>query len=371
MCGLTGVFSSYVTEKHKKAFKELLWSSSVRGFDATGIIQVTASYSPNVKDKRSNCQTNTLKCTGPVPVLMAAKEFHTLVNDRDVKALFGHCRAGTIGENSFANAHPFEFETVIGMHNGTLYGDYPFKRDYQTDSESLYRAINDFGVKEAIPQAEGAWALSWFDKTNSTINFLRNKERDLWFANEKHNDTVFWASEPGLLRWILNRNGIEIDQLVQLSPDNLIAFDLLEYQPAKSIVVTKGIKRKEREVTRHVVPFLETSHISPHSTEPVNDHHRDGAKGAVITLPRGRVAFTRNGTTSSEQLYIGFNKKKLTIPELKEALESGCVYCGHQPKLGEPVKWINEEEFFCKKCKELSIFNYKDSNRQDDLIICN
>lgn len=353
MCGLVGCFSAYLADKHKKAYKELLWASSVRGYDATGMIQVTAKYSNISKDRRVDPQTNTLKCVGPSPVLMNTKEFHQLVDDRETKALFGHCRARTVGENKFENAHPFEFDRIIGMHNGTLNGSYEGKAEFETDSEAIFKHINDVGVEAAIPELQGAWALTWFDKQNSTINFLRNNLRDLWLANEKHTDTIFWASEPGMLRWILGRNNIEIEHCVLLSTDTLISFDILDFRPERSMVVKKNIKRKEREISTTHIPFL-----------PANDGgHAKGqdqatAKGVVAMSLREKTAFTKNGGTT-DQIYLGFNRKQLTIPALKELLEQGCVFCGEEPKVGEAVRWINDSDFFCKLCKSQEIFNYK------------
>jgi len=65
----------------------------------------------------------------------------------------------------------------------------------------------------------GAWALVWWDKGEETLNFLRNKERPLWIAFTKSNDTLFWASELWMLEGVLRRNGVEYKEPFQLGED--------------------------------------------------------------------------------------------------------------------------------------------------------
>src|SRR5690606_21890089 len=67
----------------------------------------------------------------------------------------GHCRAATKGSVSVANAHPFAFENVVGVHNGTLKSSFKNSTLYDTDSEAIYKGLNDIepsDLSEYIPE---------------------------------------------------------------------------------------------------------------------------------------------------------------------------------------------------------------------------
>lgn len=362
MCGLFGVFGPYMQDKHRTAFRQLMWCSTLRGYDATGMIQITGQYGYKVGEAaRHNIKAMIYKGAVIAPQFMATKEFATLVDDKETRALFGHCRSKTIGENSHNNAHPFDFDRVVGMHNGTLSYKYPYKGEYQTDSQALYRSINDHGIEETIQVTDGAYALSWFDKTDNTIHFLRNKERDLWFSSEKFTDTVFWASEPGMLRWILSRNAIDYNPPVQLTPHTHVIFDLATASPAQSIKIVKDVKKKEET--------LIASPFGDGDSQTWCDYLRD----ANIPLPdtaenaeplstvrkSARLPPTALSTkTSKDYVYRGFRGIHVTAEGLKDKFEAGCVYCGHEAELGEGVRWLNNDDYLCTECKNDPVFNY-------------
>ena len=146
--------------------------------------------------------------TGTPEVLMDMRAFDSRVMFGFPKVLAGHCRAKTVGDNTRSNAHPYDFETVIGMHNGTLRNQYrtPFHDHTKTDSHCLYANIDESGLETAMTNVDpaGAWALVFWDKTDNTLNFLRNKERPLWFAWTKDKRAMVWASEPGMF-WAMAR----------------------------------------------------------------------------------------------------------------------------------------------------------------------
>ena len=142
--------------------------------------------------------------------------------------LIGHNRFATTGKVNALNAHPFETENLIGVHNGTLENKYVFDKNsnYGTDSEALYNAIDEQGVKEAIGKASGAYALIWYDKQAKTLNFLRNDQRPLFIASNKGNTTIFGASELWMVHAIAQREGMEIDKVEALPIDKHFIFDM-------------------------------------------------------------------------------------------------------------------------------------------------
>lgn len=113
--------------------------------------------------------------------------------------LIGHVRAKTIGLNTQKNAHPWEFERIVGLHNGTLknYNHYSSGlakkygieyKDYDVDSQVLLMALDqNFETLQdkllpALEQYEGAAALLMYNKERETIFACHDKERPLFYG---------------------------------------------------------------------------------------------------------------------------------------------------------------------------------------------
>ena len=201
MCGHVGVAGS-INKREEKAFAQMLVFDSVRGEHSTGAAFIARHVEPLVA-----------KAVGNPFELFDTKTFDKGIN-RMNSAIIGHNRYATQGAVSRANAHPFEFEHIIGAHNGTLHNKHVFVRGHEhpVDSYCLYDHINEKGLHDAINKANGAWALVWYDKRDKSINFLRNKERPLCYMFSKDRKQLFWASESWMLYAALRRNDIETEE---------------------------------------------------------------------------------------------------------------------------------------------------------------
>lgn len=203
MCGLVGVAGT-IGYKDVDVFNELLVCDYVRGMDSTGVAGIA-----------QNDDVSLVKMATDPIYLQAHKKYGDAVRTSH-KAIIGHNRKATLGKVNHANAHPFSFTNITGAHNGTLdswsRSDLPGWKDYDTDSEALYHCIETKGINEAIKSQAGAWALSYFNAETNSMCFLRNAERPLCFALSESKKTLYWASEPGMLRWITSRNGIKLDK---------------------------------------------------------------------------------------------------------------------------------------------------------------
>jgi hypothetical protein len=208
MCGLTGI-AGEITIKEESVFKQLLIVDSLRGVDSTGVAIIPRHGEVKVAKELGNPYN-----------LFDHKSFDRALMGAH-KVLIGHNRYATVGGVSKKAAHPFEFETVVGVHNGTLSSKWKLENshDFTVDSENLYHHINKKGIKDALSKMKGAWSLVWWDKTEGTLNFLRNTERPLWMCRSLDGKNLFWASEDWMLSGILARNDIKHGDLFSTEVD--------------------------------------------------------------------------------------------------------------------------------------------------------
>jgi len=209
MCGLVGV-AGVVSIDAERAFKNMLIFDSVRGTDSTGIASV-----------HNNGDVSIAKELGDPFNLMYTKDFGDAMKFFS-RVIIGHNRAATFGGVSRETAHPFEFDTLIGVHNGTLKSKYKLldQTRFKVDSENLYHHMEQKGIADLMDNMDGAWALVWWNKVAESLNFLRNKERPLWLARTVDSRTLFWASEPWMISAACARNKVHITDPYSLEEDS-------------------------------------------------------------------------------------------------------------------------------------------------------
>lgn len=202
MCGLVGVVAKNLWKGHVDAFNDLLWIDQVRGRHSTGVAAIHGHKRDEIR---------LIKDAVRPDILQDLRRYDTVVS-HNAHALIGHNRYATVGAINSANAHPFVFPTLVGAQNGTIphgafksFGDVLGDESFGTDTETLYYLIDKLGVEAVIPKVWGAWALTWYDREEKTLNFLRNKERPLYIALLKNKQALFWASEKAMLDFALER----------------------------------------------------------------------------------------------------------------------------------------------------------------------
>lgn len=207
MCGLVCAIGS-LTSADEKVFAQLLIVDSLRGTDSTGVASVISDGSHSI-----------CKAVGNPYELLESRAFtRTMLGAQRV--LMGHNRYATQGAVNKRNSHPFEFDSLIGMHNGTIRNKYSLEdaKDFVVDSENVYHHIEKKGLRDAVNTIDGAYALIWWDKEEEMLNVLRNVERPLC-AVEDDKGNFWFCSEGWMLEGVLSRNGIKHKEVINVAQD--------------------------------------------------------------------------------------------------------------------------------------------------------
>lgn len=227
MCGLAGIFRPAWTDREKQAIIDLTLISQVRGIDSTGIIKLSQSkknlfYGVDKAAERANLFLYKRRSTFLTPPEPNTTMYGMLV----------HVRAATKGSITDGNAHPFSFDRVVGMHNGTIHGTFKYSNKYDTDSEALYHNLDEAesieeGLKEVNKAySKVAYALQFYDKETGQIHFIRNKERPLFMAWEQSTDTYVVASEKVFIKFLERKHKFKFKRIHQLSENKLYTIQM-------------------------------------------------------------------------------------------------------------------------------------------------
>jgi len=274
MCGLVGV-AGVITTKDVDVFNEMLYHDYVRGKDSTGVGAVHE-------------MTGAIKLIKGIydPIgLMSMTGYASTVNSV-TKVLMGHNRAATRGKVMRHNAHPFATDDILMAHNGTL--DYTCMSDLakniegDTDSERLMATIAelDGDIPGAIARAQGAWAITVYIKADNTISLLRNDKRPLFYCYSESKKTLYWASEAGLLNWVLERHGIKRGKIYDLTPDTIKVWTIPKSNEFFNDATR--IKAEGKQPTN-----FQRTYGGPHSRGPWENW---GVDDDLPMLPRGNSA---------------------------------------------------------------------------------
>lgn len=335
--------------------KRLLVLDMFRGMDSTGVCAIRNDGTPHIAKVPSH----------PLDLFDMTK-YRVAMNGTNSKVLMGHNRSATVGGVSSANAHPFEVDHIVGMHNGTL--DHKSRRNleealdekHSVDSLSLIAAIAKFGIKEAIEMCyegkdyhDGAWSLVWYDGLEGSLNFLRNKHRPLWYSYSKDFKQLFWASEWPMIA-AATRLGVGYELYMddkghrfwQTDEDVHLKFDVAllkagsDKRPKPTAKLIKGREPnpvytapKSDPFKRETIPEIK-ARLASGTTSQTNT---DGKSGSVIHM-----------TVTDLNPLGGYISKK----EFEEMAKYGCSWCQADVDYKEPGILIFERDniVLCPAC---------------------
>lgn len=204
MCGLVGVISKLrngFCSANMEVFDMLLFLDQLRGQDSTGVFCVN-----NVGN------VAIAKNIGDSTQFLRQPEYKTIRQDaiQNGWAMIGHNRKATRGTIKDENAHPFWVdEKLVLVHNGTTFGDHKVLKDVEVDSHAIAHTLaTEENVELAMQKVNAAYALIWYDVQKKRMNFLRNIQRPLCWAETS--DAWYFCSEADMLAYTLGRANITI-----------------------------------------------------------------------------------------------------------------------------------------------------------------
>jgi hypothetical protein len=316
MCGISGLMNfskNAVNNVNMGAFMQMIHAGALRGMHGTGAFAIA--------DDGSSYR---VRVGGPPHELINSSEFdkfEKFVTKKYVRAVVGHNRYATKGGISTETSHPFRDGEIILVHNGTLdsFGHLPDADKYVVDSEAICHSIAVDGVEKTVKSLRGAWTLVWYDGNNKTMNFLRNSKRPLFMARHENEPFIAFASEPEMLKWLLNRNGMYLFDVKELPENQMYSYALDSIKPhvkelkgaSDSFYDEKywtawGERMKEEsagtgkshvQADSKIIPFQPLNSSKKNS---VNEHNTHSGSSTNLTNNRGSLSLPiKVGSTSS------------------------------------------------------------------------
>jgi len=265
------------------------------------------------------------------------KMYNAVIDRTDTLAVLGHNRLATHGTICDDNAHPFKDKHIILTHNGVVNGY--VTKDFDVDSKWVAHLLAEEGV-EGLKKVQGSFALVWHDSVTEAVHFCRNDARDFWYAICPKIDTLFYASERGMLEWILARENIELKEITKVESKELYTISV-----------------KDLSITRTPVQFYQA---------PVNQHHYQGWKNKFngyfeddeLPFPNHKVNQNKlPNLKTSDQIFkeLGLSKKDWVVATIEDI---------HPSKLQCSLSLEDPEKKYLNKDIELVLFFKKEDERE-------
>lgn len=356
MCGLVGI-AGKLQFHDELTMKRMLVFDYFRGPDSTGFAALR-SFNREVKGAKI--------ASHPLD-LFDMKRFNDALNANASTVFLGHNRLATKGGVNSNNAHPFVFGHIIGAHNGTLdveswkaleeiVGD-----KFDVDSQAIFAAIAKVGIEEVAPKLQGAWALTWIDLKDNTINFLRNKERPFWIAFNEDRDHLFWASEWPIIHAAAEMSNHDYKFAVDADGTSFGETDVNVWYRYDIDKLKAGSKEpvdgRVKELKGKEPKPVQTYYSGGNKTDPFR---RDGKYGG--TTYHGTTSTTQRQTSSSTKSTSNiielFGSKEEPLGRFmdKERFEAiakyGCSWCQADIEYGEQGVLVvdSDDAILCPTC---------------------
>lgn len=312
MCGLSGVAGA-VSFKEETVMKTLLNFGVVRGSDSTGIGSVERGFKN--KNYSTPAKIKLAKEVGPPWFLFDTNRFNKVFAGTQ-SCMIGHNRSKTVGDATVKNAHPFQFDHVLGAHNGTVDHGNKSRMEggqyFNTDSEAIFNNIEVHGIEDTVKKFDrnAAYALSWYDSRDNTVNILRNELRPLLWTTTNDGKTLWWCSEYGYFMAALYRH----DMVPDFEPKVLTPNQHLKW------VLPDSASEKLPDPARQKLEFGHSHQSSGMFRHPQHNNNHEEKKKTERPGSTQQMTGTTHGPSSTPS-------EKLPVTE-DSGDENGLVYGG-------------------------------------------
>lgn len=359
-CGLFGGISSTLSDQEKEVINRLGILSVFRGDDSSGVISVNNAWATK------EAEVSVIKDVVPVTQLLSTNKDAIFSGRRT--AIIGHARAKTIGTNTVGNAHPHRHKHIIGCHNGTINNFVKYGED-RSDSSVLFERLANEDLTEVLKDANrsgGAYALTWIDLQDNTLNFIRNDKRTLYLMYSSGNSTVYWSSEKDMLDFVDKRSSMVFKVPYLLAEHTLLSlnlnsiskkkvFDLESFLVSKPVSVVPMIaaKKEESKPESTFLPNFVTNPVIKEEKKAANDEYSVNVfatKATIVKFNNEKVARNPALVKSHKVSYAAYNGMLYPPAKMVNILNKGCELCGQPKRVIDKVFWPAENTFVCEEC---------------------
>lgn len=347
MCGLVGIVGEDLITPDQECFRNMLLMDYLRGEHSTGVF--IESFHRETGDRRGTIAKavgHPVNLFNRYPTIFDHSTNIVIPTAKEAfKLLLGHNRHATIGGQTPENAHPFRQGHIIGAHNGTVStGRFNLKcpkedLKSQTDSEEILNFLSRGGTLSELEETlTGAWALTWWDNNDLSLNIYRNNERELHYAFNEASKKLYWASEE----WILQIASRKLAVKPEIKPVPIhthIKFKLNAEGKFESLTEEKIEFKKSTTVVSRV------TYPNQNNNRPAYLNNNSGNKPSDRPLPMPELEPFR------ERSFLRF--KKTNDSKFHDLIAEGCSTCyaslEDQP---EKVFFLSPNIPLCEDCSK-------------------